>query len=147
MDSRRLRNIARKHPLGIAMALAFAALLAAALAGRPWRVAVPAAGAMPAPSDPAGERTMPTVISASCPTPAYPPASRQMKESGVVMLNFLVGADGHVLQSRVETSSGHEALDEAARLALSHCLFKPGTLNGRPEASWHFMKYVWTPQR
>ncbi len=97
----------------------------------------------PATPDPSGGRTVPVVLYGSCPTPAYPAAAGAPRENGVVMLNFLVGPDGSVVDSRVETSSGHPELDEAARVTLSRCRFQPGTLNGRPEASWHIMKYVW----
>jgi protein TonB len=84
------------------------------------------------------------VVEGSCPTPAYPALVRQPGDGGVVMLNFLVGVDGAVIESRVETSSGHPHLDEAALRALSRCRFHPGTLNGKPEESWHIMKYDWS---
>ena len=118
-------------------ALATLAALAAAQLRRDTAPAVP---------DPSG-RMAPMVVDGSCPTPVYMAASGAHKEGGVVMLNFLVGADGAVVDSKVETSSGHPMLDESARLALSRCRFHPGTLNGQPEESWHIMKYDWGPAR
>jgi protein TonB len=88
-------------------------------------------------------RTAPAVDGRYCALPEYPPASRQFEEAGTVVLNFLIDVDGRVLQSRIESSSGHPRLDEAALRALSLCRFKPGTVDGKPDRSWHKMKYVW----
>jgi len=88
-------------------------------------------------------RTSPVVDSRFCSKPEYPSASRRFEESGVVVLNFLIDADGRVVQSNIHSSSGYERLDEAARQALSLCRFKPGTVDGKPEKSWHKLKYVW----
>jgi len=87
--------------------------------------------------------TSPVVHSRFCSKPEYPSASRRFEESGVVVLNFLIDADGRVVQSNIHSSSGYERLDEAARQALSLCRFKPGTVDGKPEKSWHKLKYVW----
>jgi len=101
---------------------------------------VPVSAQAPAPS----VRTS-AVINASqnCETPAYPSAARRMQESGTVQLRFHVGVDGKVLESEVEKSSGFKRLDEAARVALSKCQFKPATVDGKPEASWSSLRYVW----
>ncbi|MBC7858731.1 MAG: energy transducer TonB [Burkholderiaceae bacterium] len=88
-------------------------------------------------------RTAPVVDPRFCGKPEYPSASRRFEESGAVVLNFLIDADGRVVQSKIESSSGYERLDEAARRALSLCRFKPGTVDGKPEKSWHTLKYVW----
>ncbi|MDO8608027.1 MAG: energy transducer TonB [Phaeospirillum sp.] len=79
----------------------------------------------------------------SCKPPPYPPSSRRNGEAGAVVLRFLIDADGAVLESRVDTSSGFERLDEAALKGLALCHFKPGTVDGRPERSWARMRYVW----
>jgi len=81
--------------------------------------------------------------SASCRPPQYPAAARRNGESGAVVLRFLIEADGTVLDSQLESSSGFERLDEAAQRGLALCRFKPGTLEGRPERSWARMRYVW----
>jgi protein TonB len=54
-----------------------------------------------------------------------------------------VGADGKVIESAVEKSSGFRRLDEAARAGLSKCQFKPGTIDGKPQQTWASMKYTW----
>lgn len=80
---------------------------------------------------------------AACAKPRYPESSLSDEEQGTVTLAFLIGADGTVLDSRVEKSSGSGALDRAARDALSLCKFKPATTDGKPEQSWTRMQYVW----
>lgn len=79
----------------------------------------------------------------SCRQPEYPVASKRMEESGTVVLQFLIGTDGTVVESRVESSSGHVRLDQAALEALSRCRFKAGTVDGVPEQSWARLRYVW----
>jgi protein TonB len=81
-----------------------------------------------------------------CPPPQYPPAARRAGESGAVVLRFLIEVDGSVVDSLVDSSSGFERLDEAARAALAACRFKPGTVDGRPERSWARIRYVWKLQ-
>jgi len=106
--------------------------------------AVAPAAPAPAPAPPAPPvRVAAVVNSANCEKPDYPSASRRMEEEGTVSLRFLVGADGKVLQSEVEKSSGFKRLDEAARAGLSKCAFKPATVDGKPEQGWASMKYTW----
>jgi periplasmic protein TonB len=104
-----------------------------------------AAAAPEAPRAPV--RTSPVVEAKSCEPPSYPSASRRLNEQGTVVLNFLIDAEGRIVESRIDASSGVERLDEAARKALSLCKFKPGTVDGRAEQSWHKMKYVWKLDR
>lgn len=88
---------------------------------------------------------VPPVIDAarSCQQPEYPSASRRNEETGTVRLSFLIGLDGKVVESKVESSSGYSRLDEAARKALSRCQFTAGTVDGKPEQSWARLQYVW----
>ncbi len=79
----------------------------------------------------------------NCQKPEYPAASKRLEEEGTVLLRFMIDQSGKVVESRIETSSGHARLDEAARAALSQCQFKPGTADGVPERSWASLKYVW----
>jgi periplasmic protein TonB len=78
-----------------------------------------------------------------CQKPPYPTLSERREEQGTVHLKFLIGADGRVLESHIEQSSGYARLDEAARVGLSLCQFKPATVDGKPEASWVIMPYTW----
>ena len=79
----------------------------------------------------------------NCRKPEYPAASKRLEEEGQVLLRFMIDEGGKVIESRIETSSGFARLDEAARMALSQCQFKPGTADGKPERSWASLKYVW----
>ena len=69
--------------------------------------------------------------------------AKRLEEEGTVQLKFLVGADGKVIESAVEKSSGFRRLDEAARAGLSKCQFKPAAVDGKPQQSWASMKYTW----
>jgi protein TonB len=82
----------------------------------------------------------------NCRQPEYPAVSKRMEETGTVVLQFLIELDGKVVESRVESSSGHPRLDEAARDALALCKFKPGTVDGVPEKSWSRLRYTWKLQ-
>src|SRR5581483_3350307 len=71
-----------------------------------------------------------------CAEPEYPAASQRLGEAGTVVLQFLIGVDGRIKDSRIARSSGYPRLDEAARDALGSCRFTPGTVDGKPEESW-----------
>jgi protein TonB len=88
---------------------------------------------------------VPPVIDAAknCKKPPYPPASERLRETGTVVLRFLIDVDGRVLSSQVQSSSAHERLDEAARHGLSLCQFKPGMIDGQPEQAWATLRYTW----
>lgn len=79
----------------------------------------------------------------ACEEPEYPSTSRRNEEQGTVVLRFLVDVDGHVVDSKIANSSGFSRLDRAARDTLSRCVFKPGTVDGKPEQSWANIRYTW----
>jgi protein TonB len=80
----------------------------------------------------------------TCTPPQYPEAAEDMEETGISVLQFLIGTDGRVLDSRVASSSGHAALDEAAVAALSQCKFRPAEgSDGQPQEAWTSIRYVW----
>lgn len=96
---------------------------------------------------PTGVRVPPVIDAArACQQPQYPAASLRNEETGTVQLRFLIGVDGKVIDSKVESSSGYPRLDQAAIRALSQCQFKAGTLDDKPEQSWASLKYVWQLQ-
>ena len=61
-------------------------------------------------------------------------------------MRFLIDADGRVKSSEVQSSSGHQRLDDAARDALSLCRFKPGLSDGKPVEAWATLRYTWRMQ-
>jgi periplasmic protein TonB len=79
----------------------------------------------------------------TCAKPEYPRNSLRNEEQGTVRLQFLIGLDGQVADSKIAKSSGYRTLDAAAKKALSLCKFKPGTVNGQPQQSWTAVDYVW----
>ncbi|MGE0386428.1 MAG: energy transducer TonB [Gammaproteobacteria bacterium] len=73
--------------------------------------------------------------------PPYPPTARRMGQEGSVVLALLVGADGKVIEAKVDSSSGFPALDDAAvKEASRRWKFIPGTKDGAPAAMWHKVK-------
>lgn len=101
-----------------------------------------------------GEKTQvvkaaPVVVAAvvdaqACSKPDYPKTALRNGDTGTVMLAFLIGTDGKVVEARIEKSSGFRELDRAAQAGLSLCRFKPGSVDGVPQSSWTRMQYVWS---
>jgi protein TonB len=103
--------------------------------------ALPAA--TPAPAH-AASRTAAVADFNTCAKPEYPKASLRNEETGISTISFLIGVDGHVMDSKLTKSSGFRDLDKAAQLALGKCRFKPATVDGKPEQAWVPVQYVWT---
>jgi len=80
----------------------------------------------------------------TCAKPDWPEAAVADKRTGTVQLNFLVGTDGKVKESKVDRSSGHADLDEAARTGIQKCQFHPAIKAGKAIKKWQKMQYVWT---
>jgi periplasmic protein TonB len=79
-----------------------------------------------------------------CKAPAYPLESVRNEETGVVVMQFLVGTDGKVLNAKIVRSSGFRNLDTAALEFLSRCnKFKPGVVDGNRVESWVTVSYEW----
>jgi protein TonB len=79
-----------------------------------------------------------------CAKPAYPVRAARNGDTGTVTLALLVGADGRVQDTRIQSSSGSRDLDRAAINALSTCTFRPAMHGGVAEAGWAKLAYVWT---
>lgn len=78
-----------------------------------------------------------------CDKPEYPRASLMNEEAGTVTVALLVGADGNVVESKLEKSSGFKNLDKATLNGFAKCRFKPGTKDGKAEQAWTKVQYVW----
>ena len=116
--------------------------IAAVSDAKPDNPVVPAP--QPVAPAPTGIVTVPAVVDFNtCAKPAYPRKSLRNEEQGTVVLQFLIGVDGRVADSKVEKSSGFRDLDSAARNALGQCRFKPGLADGKPQQSWVKVQYVW----
>ena len=86
----------------------------------------------------------PAVFDAKSCKAEYPKASLMNEEQGVVSMTFLVSADGKVLESKLEKTSGFKSLDKAAMSAITACKFKPGSKDGKPDSTWTKVDYNWT---
>jgi len=87
------------------------------------------------PSPPAGQVDLATELSVVCPhraPPAYPALARRLGESGRVVLRVELDEAGRVVAARVETSSGHARLDEAALAAVRTWRCEPALRAGQP---------------
>lgn len=78
--------------------------------------------------------TMPQVISRR--EPIYPYKAREQKINGMVVVKFLVAADGSVHQASVVQANPPGIFDEAAMQAVSSWHFKPGMLDQAAVATW-----------
>jgi protein TonB len=107
---------------------------------------VKAPPAQPAPAAPAAKgpsRTEAVADFNTCAKPEYPKSSLRNEETGVSTISFLIGVDGHVMDSKLQKSSGFRDLDKAAQLALGKCRFKPAMVDGQPQQAWTAVQYVW----
>lgn len=66
----------------------------------------------------------------------YPTSLKEGGVGGRVVLWMHVDETGTVGETRVQTSSGHEALDEAAQQIAAQMQFTPGENNGQPVSVW-----------
>jgi len=74
----------------------------------------------------------------------YPSASRRLSEEGSVVVLIFVGPNGRVTESKVETSSGIQRLDEATvKCVTSQGRFEPQKVGTEAVGSWQRMKYTW----
>jgi len=75
--------------------------------------------------------------------PVYPSAARAAKQEGVVVLLLHINADGHVLEARVNSSSGYLLLDDEAIRGVSTCRMTSGRKDGVPTDGWGTFQVVW----
>lgn len=82
------------------------------------------------------DRSVPKLVSAveyvREPAPRYPPQSRRLREQGLVVLRVVIDERGTAQSIEIETSSGHERLDDAAREAVARAAFRPYVEDGAP---------------
>jgi periplasmic protein TonB len=75
----------------------------------------------------------------------YPSASRRLSEEGSVVLLVYVSPEGKAAETKVETSSGIQRLDEAAEKCIKAQgkIFEPQKVGNDPVGSWQRMKWTW----
>ena len=70
------------------------------------------------------------------PNPVYPGRARRAGEQGIVMVRVLVDIAGRPAQVSLQTSSGHDALDQSALSAVRAAQFRPYAERGVAQAVW-----------
>ncbi|MBS0394769.1 MAG: TonB family protein [Proteobacteria bacterium] len=75
----------------------------------------------------------------------YPSASRRLSEEGSVVLLVFVSPDGKATETKVETSSGIQRLDEAAEKCIKAQgkIFEPQKVGNEAVGTWQRMKWTW----
>lgn len=112
------------------------------IAALPEPVAVAPAPPPPAPPPPAPP---PKVLPASAVqylepiSLEYPRVSKRLRETGRVLIRVFIDEAGVAKNVRVERSSGHPRLDEAALAAVQKARFRPYTENGQAVAGTAFI--------
>lgn len=71
------------------------------------------------------------------PRPAYPPLSRRLAESGRVLMDVYILADGTVGEIKLRQSSGYTRLDAAALQAVRKWRYVPARRGSEPIAYWY----------
>jgi protein TonB len=87
------------------------------------------------PSSPSGDERALVLSPVPCGDnlpPVYPRLARRRGQEGLVLLSVRVSLDGACLAVEVKMSSGHDALDRAARAAVERWRFEPARLDGAP---------------
>jgi len=78
-----------------------------------------------------------------CDAPALQARDLAPLHPGIVQFHVEVDAEGKVVDTRVERSSGHAPLDDVTRAAMASCRFKPATQDGKPVPSWAKVLWNW----
>ena len=93
----------------------------------------------PPPAEPIVQEPVASVVLApqidaqQCPAPEYPRRARRLRWEGTTQLLVTVKQEGSPIAIAVQTTSGHELLDEAAKLAVWEWRFHPAKRNGVAE--------------
>ena len=71
------------------------------------------------------------------PAPAYPSASRRLREEGIVVLKLLILTDGRVGKVEIKESSGFKRLDETAIRAVKRWKYLPAMRGDTAIEYWY----------
>ncbi|PKM30737.1 MAG: energy transducer TonB [Gammaproteobacteria bacterium HGW-Gammaproteobacteria-11] len=99
----------------------------------------PAAAAQPTPAPPAPPVVTPPTANAAYlnnPAPQYPDLAVRRGWEGSVMLRVHVLANGRPSEIQIQTSSGRDALDQAAVTAVQRWTFVPSKRGEEPQNGW-----------
>ena len=78
----------------------------------------------------------------SCP---YPEVARNRGDTGTVVLLIYVAPDGRATDTKIESSSGSDVLDDAAASCVKEFgRFVPKRVGSRAQAGWFRMRFTWS---
>jgi tetratricopeptide (TPR) repeat protein len=77
--------------------------------------------------------------------PAYPAEARQVRASGTVSVDVLIGEDGLIISACGAAEDRHPALVEASEIAAYNSRFQPTTLQGSPVKVFGRITYNFRP--
>jgi protein TonB len=80
----------------------------------------------------------PTIDMRDCEKPDFPARWHNEGDGGNVIVAFLVGTDGKVIESKIVESSGSTRVDRASAKAGAQCKFVPAAAPG-----WARVRYTW----
>ncbi|MFL6657974.1 MAG: energy transducer TonB [Massilia sp.] len=78
-----------------------------------------------------------------CEKPDFPARWMNEGDAGNVVVAFLVGADGKVVESKILESSGSSRVDRASAKAGARCKFQAGSRDGQAAPGWAKVRYTW----
>ncbi len=76
----------------------------------------------------------------------YPPTLRDARIGGTTTLRVFVVETGHVLNTQIGRSSGHQLFDEAALRVVEVMRFSPALCGGEPQPAWVSIPIVFSLQ-
>ena len=88
-------------------------------------------------------RVDPVVDVSKCAKPKYPREAQNENQEGKVRLLLLIDANGKVLESSIDQTSGFQILDQASLDSFRLCIFSPATINGVAVPQLFKMEYTW----
>ncbi len=97
------------------------------------------AAAMPAM---AAGTSLARIDTTACDKPNFPASWQHDGDGASVVVGYLVGADGKVVESKIVQSSGLSHIDRASERAGARCKFVPAK-GATADASWTKVKYSW----
>lgn len=80
----------------------------------------------------------PKIDTRHCEKPDFPARWHDEGDGGNVIVAFLVGTDGKVVESKIVESSGSRRVDRASARAGAQCKFVPAAKPG-----WARVRYTW----
>ncbi|MEJ7807264.1 MAG: TonB family protein [Telluria sp.] len=81
-------------------------------------------------------------MEASCEKPFFPARWQHDGDGASVVVGYLVGPDGKVVDSKIVQSSGLAYIDRASERAGARCTFVPAE-GGARDPAWTRVKYSW----